>query len=675
MLRKINARTLLKFTTEDLWKRLTGPFILVFDDGELETTAKETLYSAYAWRFHQVFPETPLLKKHHISSTLKTGTMGSKTHLNFLGDVMWDVHSTYKDRENEVELRDHLARMVYQITNTMYSDLSYHVEADVVSIDIVDFIEIVQHPDIAPVLASITPDQAGIDRAYGAITAVITSPTKLPNNPVVKAVRAGLVDRNQVLQSIGPRGFLTDIDSVIFKTPVTRGYVQGFRKIYELMVESRSSAKALYFSKSPLEDAEYFSRKLQLLCQVVTTLHPGDCGSDHYLTWHMRGPEKDEAGLTTYKGDLPYLEGKYYMDEESQTLKAIAIGDKHLYGRTLQIRSVVAGCNHPDPHGFCATCFGELALSVPENSNIGHMCATSMTEKSSQSVLSVKHSDGNAVINGIILPKEFQAFLATTPDGYSYLLSQELKGKGVKLIVQQVEALGLTDLAIVSDVNDLNITRVSSITDIAIKTTAVIPTTGEIVEDGIVIPVSLNKRLASFTYEFLAYIKEHSWEPDDKANVVIDMAKWDWTKPIMTLPLKHFNMGDHSEDIAKIIESRVDDMQARSLSTAPVHTLYEFFDLVNSKLNVNLAVLETIIYAAMAVDPLNNNFNLPKPWTAKALGVSGSTIPGRSLPAAMAWERHRDTIINPASFFSEHRPSHPMDVFVMPEEAVQDGRL
>lgn len=672
MLNKIKARTLLNYATDELWEILNGPLILVFDDGEIITNAKETLYSSYAWRFFKQFPDTPFLCKHHIQHTLGKSKLGSKTHLKFLGDVMWDVHEEYKTKTEEVSLRDNLAKIVYQITNEMYSDLTYRVEEDVVSIDITDFIEIMEHDDIKPILTSLTPDQASIDRAYTALKAILMNETKLPHNPVVKAVQAGLVDINQVLQSLGPRGFLTDIDSVIFTTPVMRGYVQGLRSFHDSMVESRSSAKSLFFSKSPLEDAEYFSRKLQLLCQIVDTLHPGDCGSQHYLTWHMVGPMKDNEGAVTYKGDLPYLEGKYYLDVETKTLKSIKKADTHLYGQTIQIRSVVAGCDHPDPHGFCATCFGELALSVPANTNIGHMCSTSMTEKSSQSVLSVKHSDGSSVVSGIELAKEYWPFLRVTEDSYSYLLSPDLKGKPVRLVVRQEEASGLTDLTIVDDVNDLNITRVSSITEIAIKTAITIPTTGEIVEDAITIPVSLDKRLASFTYEFLAYIKETGWHPDDKGNLGIDMRHWDVTKPMMTLPLKHFNMSDHSESIAKIIESRVDDLQDRSKIGAPVQTLYELYELVNSKLNVNIAVLETIIYAAMVVDATTNNYNLPKPWTGKALGVSSSTIPGRSLSAAMGYERHRDTIINPASFFNENRPSHPADVFLMPQEAIMD---
>jgi hypothetical protein len=671
MLKRISARYLTTLTTEQLWQTLHGEFVLVFDDGEIATNAKETLYSAYAWRLHREFPKTPMLKKHHVQHTLKGGKLGSKTHLSLLGDVMWSTHDAYEAEVDGVQFRDTLAKIVYELTNEMYVDLSYRVEADVVSLDITDFIEIIDHSDISSVLDKLTPDQDSIDRAYSAITGVLSSKDKLPGNSVVKAVQAGLVDKNQILQCLGPRGYLTDIDSVIFKTPVMRGYVQGLRSFHDSLVESRSSAKSLYFSKSPLEDAEYFSRKLQLLCQIVKNLHPGDCGSQHYLTWNVRPPEYDGT-IVIYKGDLEYINGKYYIDRATNKLITIKKTDKHLYNKTLEIRSVVAGCNHPDPHGICATCFGELAYSVPENTNIGHMCATSMTEKSSQSVLSVKHSDGSSVVEGITLPAEYRKYIDVTPDQYSYVLPVSLKGRSVKLIVQQVEANGLTDISLVESVNDLNITRVTAITGLSIKISDTNKETGEITDDIMYIPVNIGKRLASFTYSLLAHIKEYGWVLDSDGNIVVSMDHWDYSQPILTLPLKHYNMSEHSSEISAIIESRVEQIGDRDTDESPAATLFDLFELVNSKLTVNIGVLEVIIYSAMVVSARNNNYDLPKPWTTKGLGISGSTITGRSLSSAMGYERHRDTIVSPASFFSEHRPSTPMDAFLMPAETIAD---
>lgn len=125
-------------------------------------------------------------------------------------------------------------------------------------------------------------------------------------------------------------------------------------------------------------------------------------------------------------------------------------------------------------------------------------------------------------------------------------------------------------------------------------------------------------------------------------------------------------------DIASIIESRVKELTERDKSSTPSVTLAELFDLVNSKLNVNLAVLEVILYAAMIVSAEKEDYRLPKPWTDKGLGITSLTIPKRSESAAMAYEYHRQVIVSPASFFNDFRESHPMDVFMAPYEVVKD---
>ena len=661
-MKKILAKSLLAYSTEELWQILTGSFLLEFEDGVITTNYKETIYSHYTWNaFHVRYPKTPLLKKHHVSSILNGGKLGSKTHLLLLGSVMWSVHDTYI-KEGPVD-RDYLARLVYETTNVMYNDLSHKLEEYVVSIDITDFLEVTEHPDVVDILNTLNPDQHSIDLAYNKLNDLLTDPVKLKNNPIAKATQADLVNKNQVLQCVGPRGFLTDIDSVIFPVPVMRGYVKGLRLFHDSLVESRSAAKSLYFSKDPLQDTEYFSRRLQLLCQIVQNLHHGDCGSKEYLTWKVNPPVIKD-GKSVYDGDLKHLLGKFYLDEETNTLMSIKATDKHLYGKTLQIRSPVAGCAHPDPHGICSVCFGELSYSVPANTNIGHMCATSMTQKSSQSVLSVKHLDGSSIVEGIVLTPDGRLFLGVTSDQNSYLVNPVKRDNGLNIIINSFEASGLTDINLVSDVKELTISRVSEIEYIGFQS----DNTEEIITP---VSVSINNRLASLTHGFLDYIKTHGWVVNEKGNFVVNLKDWDFTKPILTLPQKHFNMSDHSSNIATMIESRVKELTDRLSTSTPSDTLVELFELVNSKLNVNIAVLEVILYAAMVVSPEKNDYRLPKPGTDKCIGVASITIPSRSLSAAMAYEYHRQVIVNPASFFNDNRPSHPMDVFMCPREVIE----
>ena len=149
------------------------------------------------------------------------------------------------------------------------------------------------------------------------------------------------------------------------------------------------------------------------------------------------------------------------------------------------------------------------------------------------------------------------------------------------------------------------------------------------------------------------------------------MMDWDWNEPILVLPLKHINMSDHSRDIASLLESRVEDMQARDKGVSPETFLVELFNLVNEKLDVNLAVLEVILYAAMIRSAENFDYALPKPWTERGLGVMKNSMAYRSLSAAMAYEGHYDVITNPMSFLLTKRVDHPMDYILMPDKVTE----
>lgn len=664
---KIEAKRLLQYTTEQLWDILEGPFILVFEDGELQTNARETCYSSYAWDFHRQFPDTPILMKHHVNFVLKGKRLSSGTHLTLFGNVLWSVHDTYIQRDysqgdpqNQVHFRDLLAEIVYRLINRMYNDLSYRLEEFVASVDILDFLNISEHPRIKEATSDeLEPTRENVDNSYAVVRDVVMNSSDFNGNMLVLAAKSGLIKFDQFLQCMAVRGYLTDTNSNQFKTPVMRNYFRGLRKFYDSLVESRSAAKALLFSKAPLQDAEYFSRRLQLMCQVVHNLHIGDCGSTEYIHWHVR-KRQVELGNVLSPGDLPQLAGKYYLTDEG-VLKAIKASDEHLIGKTIKLRSVLH-CKHPDPYGICSTCFGQLAESVPADTNIGQMTCTSLAQKTSQNVLSVKHLDNSATIAGIILAPEAKKYLKVSTDENSYVLSEYLIGKDVKLIIPSVQASSLTDIMEVERVEDLNITRISELTEIGFQVT----------ENGILdrlsIPVNINRRLASMTYPLLNFIRKHGWGIDEFGNYIVDLKGYNWNEPILTLPLKHFNMSDHSAEISMLLESSVSKMQERDHNASPDAMIVELFDLVNSKLNVNLAVLETVLYASTVVSIEDGNYDLPKPWTKRNLGVMTLTMTHRSLSAAMAFEKHHETLLSPSSYIETNRVEHPFDRLLLPDQ-------
>ena len=536
---KIKARTLLEYDTKVLHEKLFGNITLVFDDGEIQTNERATIYSHYVWKMHQLYPYTPMLKAHHLRSLTGTDEVPDGAHLKLINVVLWCVYDTYSsivtDRK---QLLDDLGKLGYEITNEIYNELSTRLEPFVTSLDITDFLEITTHSVVSKALSEVQPTQAGMDEITKLLQSQINTNPDFKENPLAIAIRTGVARMGQALQCLGPRGFLTDVDSDIFREPVMASYISGIRSLYEGLIESRSAAKSLMNSEKPLQDSEYFSRRQQLVCQNVKNLHMGDCGSKHYLLWHVRD-ERYEGSTKIGSSDLNTIAGKYYLDEESNTLKVVRKADKHLIGKTLKLRSVFGGCMHPDPHGVCEVCYGEAGLAVPKNANLGHITCVSMTAILGQLILSTKHFDGSSKVEGIVLKPLEKKYLSSELNGNKFYLNDKLKGKEVKIHINTSDAPGLPDVKLVDNVDQLNVSRVSEF-----------PMIGMEVYDGkfpeiTSLAVSVNDRYSSLSHDFLRYAKAYGYSVTDSGKYIFDMAKWDYSKPIFVLPMVHFSMSSH----------------------------------------------------------------------------------------------------------------------------------
>jgi hypothetical protein len=181
------ARELLKFNGFELNQILTGSFPITFDDNvTLVSTSREAIYSSYFWEFHRQYPNTPLLSSHHVSSVLNNKPLTSNTHILLLQKIYWDtvmVYSTWSKesvlRNIDAELKDKMIKLIYEVTNNLYNDVSYMSEDSVLSIDILDFIEISRHSKVLEAFDNITHNSESINNTYNIIMDVINNDSSL----------------------------------------------------------------------------------------------------------------------------------------------------------------------------------------------------------------------------------------------------------------------------------------------------------------------------------------------------------------------------------------------------------------------------------------------------------------------------------------------------------------
>ena len=596
---RISARKILNIDIEILWEYLAGEFTLVFDDGEIHTNAKETLISWYAWEYHRKFNLTPLSTRHHLATTLKGKPWNASSHLELINSVLWDSYdhhvSTYA---RKTELTDELSKLAYEVTNNLYNVLSYRLEEYVVGLDIIDFIAISRHGRVEEARKLLSDEPESIDHLHSTIMEVVRKSPDMVNNPLAKVLRAGLTRQGQALQVLGVRGYVTDIDQIRFTKPILRGFLQGIVSLVDSMQESRSASISLKSSGPQLETSEYFSRRQQLICMYVKNIHRVDCGSTNYLTTTLL-----PAGFRDGKyfdNDLDTWCGKYYINEETGVLQSLSKNDTHLLGKTMRFRSPVAGCKHPDPYGICEVCFGSLADSLPEGTNLGHISCVTLTSDLGQMILSTKHHMSSSHVDGITLKPADRTFLHVQSNRNLYYMAPALKGKAITLLFPAASLMGIADIAIVDDVENLSETRVSLVNTMGFSVAN---------EDGMDITsvqVSADGRMASLSHALLAHIKTNGYRVNKQDQYEVDMDDWDWSQPILSIPMRQHSTGDLQVAIAKLLESTKEKMEERSERTNPVNTLMDFYNLVNKTMKVNIAVLEVILYSSMVVSTLGN---------------------------------------------------------------------
>jgi hypothetical protein len=401
------------------------------------------------------------------------------------------------------------------------------------------------------------------------------------------------------------------------------------------------------------------------MCIQFANIHPGDCGSTHYIDFPVRGKEIDpDTKEVIYPGDLQNLVGKWYLDQESGNLKLIKSTSTDLIGKTIKIRDLF-GCRHADKHGACATCVGDLSLYFYVSSIAGHQATVTLIKDISQKVLSTKHHDGSATIGGIVVDPQYRPYIRLADnDDSSYCINKDLKGT-LKLVIRKQDAANLIDIREVDDVKLLNIYRTSHISKIVLQIS------NEDVIDSISMDVSFNRREASLTYYALSMIKSsNNWDVDKRGNYIIDISDWDRDEPILVMPMVQYNMADFGTDVAKLLESTVSDSAMRDKAIDPYELLFQFYELVSVKQPTNIAVLEIIMMGILIESAENNRYHMPKPNTERGVGVMVEIMQNRSMAAAMAFQGHTSLLLNPASFLVTDRPDHPYDALLMPNEVI-----
>lgn len=660
-------------TTEVLFDGLKTNLFVVFEDGELELTSREIIFNSVVWDIFKKLPELPIRKRHSITEHYENGFFNAGSLRKLMETIFKDVVDNYVWEQKDRSILNSFLYEKFQIIyNDIYNKIICKAQEYSISIDVTDFTELQCNDEILGSMIKVKEEKSydAIKNAYDTIKKVLGTDSNYFHNPVSIGHRSGAFNTNQLVQILGPKGFGTEIDFSIFKEPVTNSFTLGLQTVYEAILESRSSARAIYLSTSAIEQSEYFARMLQLISMRIERLVDGDCGTDEYREVVLE--ECNTAG----KKDLDFYIGKVYLDEETNTLKTITSEDTHLYGKKIKIRSPIY-CKHPNPKCICMTCFGKLSVNVPYKTNLGHLCTTSISRDISQSILSNKHLISTAVAMKLELGIYEQKWFKIKDDSLLALNQKSYSNKDFKyeLSIPQYTAKGLLGLSSSTNLDNIISNKISRLDEACMIVTdkkggmnvyPLVLSQSKSIKKDVKKPSKSSKIFGFFTNDFIKYIVNdgnYRYRIDNTTNdIVIDLSEWKSNQGI----IEYISLEYNFLELTKEMKSTVRTLNGENKT--PEYFIQELFNLLNVKLNINISLIEIMTACFIIKSRDQSDIRLGKGKDGKLIKLPEILYNG-SVAGINLFEGHDKYLFGPTTF-RKNLPDHPTDVLFAPKEVL-----
>lgn len=646
--KKYSVRDLLSVTVDEMFDSPEASRIyLEFDDGTIESTSRECIHARVCWEMYSIFPHTRVSKEHHLHAYRRRITPGTDGEI--LNKIKWDC--TFECHKFGIfPTLEESSYKIYQITDMM--DKLYHrLRHWAVFPSSVDFIELQHHPDIQKAMNFLREKpvvvQNDIPYVYTEIKKVIDNDKAYRRNAWVMGARSEAVKLSQLNKEIGPYGFVADVDSVLFRKPIIDSLVTGITSIRDLTMESRTAAMSIFYQKHAMQQSEYLTRMLQLAAECVFRVVKGDCGSKRYLEVPIRS-----------RNDINDMRGIWYLNPNTGEEEPITSKSFHLRNQVVRVRSVLH-CKLPDRYGVCSKCYGQLADSLFDTDNVGHIAATVLQQIVTQMILSNKHLVSSASSDSVKLSYDDQQFLTKSlEDDFVFFVNKALKNKKVTISFSGQDATRLQDVMYIEDLASSAPGRLSQLEELVFR----IYSNDELVQE-YPVRVSTQSQKGFFSLEMLEYIRQHGWVVDLQSNYVISLDHWDYSKPFMELPQVQYSTPAHMLAIKEMLttDSSKEKENKYTIAKFPNASaaLLAFHDLVKLRLQVSFSHLQTLMLTFLCEDPSNFDYRIPKDKSNGVMVPYKDIMVTRDFSLAMAYEKHFDTFKSMRTYVIDQRHPHP----------------
>lgn len=549
----------------DLGEReLVDYTILEAADSYIRMTTRQALMNLMVLKpftYFKVIPQKVDFKRYNTYTPADTSKIFSPVYIYLLLKFLKKPH---------VEILDQVYRAVNYLQDFAYVDAGGYMPG----IDVYGLAEIHKHPALVELIEKKYSDdmdptlvEASIRKDCATLVATILDDTKMGDNVLRPLLEVGALKHNQVALGLNKTGRRSDINDRVMKHVVNPSNIQGLQNVADFAVEALGGKKAIFNNKKTLPEAQYSNRMIKLMVCRYPYLHGGDCGQkDRTIDMYIR---------EEYKSNFI---GKAIMDGK----KMIFLDQKNINSFTNQTVPMVSQIKCLHTNGMCDVCagwgFNMTHRFYPPNINIGMYHGTTVASDNSQTTMSSKHfMETNSM--RYIIPDSARQYLVVKGNELNWLPTKVKDAKKLSFRIPN-RCMGLlSDLMLedppeadmFSEINHLDLvdSELNVVDTIETGTTSVTP--------------FLSKAILDYAKNFFMLHKE------DENFVYINLAKFDFTKPILSFEVLNDDMTRQVKRVKRFLTTQI--RHYTDVSTA----LLETSDLFYHKIKVNIFYLETIL--------------------------------------------------------------------------------
>lgn len=631
---KLSARKLLNVAPLDIKKNISGVgFNVLFEDGNIKTmSGPDIVLARYYWEFVKAC-NMKITSDLTINNFYDNGYYTANAHGRILNYMYKKYIREYLVPTNTLsfEKMHNAWYVMFNILNNLFSELQYNVLEYGVSLNILDFIELQKDEKLIEIIEAGKKDNMNPEHITTVNNRIQELLLENPDNNLAKLWNCGVTNKTQVGHSIGRRGFVTDINNMIYAEAVDTNLIKGFDGFYDLACESAVMAKALNLQERGVRYSEWLQRELHLSAMSIQSVKLVDCGNDYYHPWYV----KDLRELSLLEGANILLDGKEVeLDLDTHS---------HLVDTIVDIRRL-NDCKLLKSGHVCMKCLGAFTYSMPEFASTSHTLLTVAMAVIGQLMLSAKHFTDSTTLKSIKLDSTNAKYFRVNESDF---ILKEVPN--MKMLISSTAYNGFRFFTTKDKdkIESSDISKLSSISNI----TMLEDNNGTVFKE--VINVKIDGRNGVLSPEFIMYTLDNT-TLTNTGDYIIDMA--DFKGTVLTLENKEFAYDQFNFGFKSLLLG----FGAGRKTTTVEEAINEIFTYLNTKLNINIKVVELMVASLTVENRINLDYSIGLDRDKREVISYKEVIIGRGPAVALGFQDQK-VILNNINNGMSYKPYNPLE--------------